>query len=98
MSKEAALIPDKAVQYFDAFGGWAEGDETFTGRNRPGEAQITYYQRGRHIFGDLKIEILDQNGKQVDTVAGSKHRGLEPRQLVDAREGAGGSTSGDSAV
>jgi hypothetical protein len=24
----------------------------------------------------LKIEILDQNGKQVDTVAGSKHRGL----------------------
>ena len=76
MSKEAALIPGKAVQYFDTFGGWAEGDESFTGRNRPGEAQITYYQRGRHIFGDLKIEILDQNGKQVDTVAGSKHRGL----------------------
>ena len=64
------------MQYFDTFGGWAEGDESFTGRNRPGEAQITYYQRGRHIFGDLKIEILDQNGKQVDTVAGSKHRGL----------------------
>src|SRR5947207_7835788 len=76
MSKEAALIPGMAVQYFDAFGGWAEGDESFTGRSRPGEAQITYYQRGRHIFGDLKIEILDQNGKQVDTVAGSKHRGL----------------------
>jgi hypothetical protein len=76
MSKEAALIPGKAVQYFDAFGGWPEGDESFTGRSRPGEAQITYYQRGRHIFGDLKIEILDQDGKQVDTVAGSKHRGL----------------------
>jgi photosystem II stability/assembly factor-like uncharacterized protein len=76
MSKEATLIPGKAVQYFDAFGGWAEGDETFTGRNRPGEAQITYYQRGRHIFGDLKIEILDANGKLVDSVAGSKHRGL----------------------
>src|SRR4029077_9474731 len=76
MSKEAALIPGKAVQYFDVFGGWPEGDESFSGRNRPGEAQITYYQRGRHIFGDLKIEILDSNGKQVDTVAGSKHRGL----------------------
>ncbi len=76
MSKEAALIPNKAVQYFDAFGGWPEGDESFTGRNRPSEAQITYYQKSRHIFGDLKIEILDQNGKQVDTVAGSKHRGL----------------------
>jgi hypothetical protein len=76
MSKEAALIPGKAVQYFDTFGGWPEGDEAFTGRSRPGEAQITYYQRARHIFGDLKIEILDQSGKQVDTVAGSKHRGL----------------------
>ncbi len=76
MSKEAALIPGKAVQYFEAFGGWPEGDETFTGPSRPQEAQITYYQKGRHIFGDLKIEILDQNGKQIDTVAGSKHRGL----------------------
>jgi len=76
MSKEAALIPGKAIQYFDVFGGWADGDEAFTGRSRPGEAQITYYQKGRHIFGDLKIEILDQNGKVVDSVAGSKHRGL----------------------
>jgi len=76
MSKEAVLIPGKAVQYFEAYGGWPEGDEAFTGRNRPSEAQITYYQRSRHIFGDLKIEILDQNGKVVDTVAGSKHRGL----------------------
>jgi photosystem II stability/assembly factor-like uncharacterized protein len=76
MAKEATLIPGKAVQYFATFGGWAEGDESFHGQNRPEEAQITYYQRGRHIFGDLKIEILDENGKQIDTVAGSKHRGL----------------------
>ncbi len=76
MSKEAALIPGKAIQYFDAGGGWIEGDESFVGRSRPSEAQITYYQRSRHIFGDLKIEILDESGKVVDTVAGSKHRGL----------------------
>jgi photosystem II stability/assembly factor-like uncharacterized protein len=76
MGKEAALIPSKAIQYFGASGGWIEGDESFTGRNRPSEAQITYYQKGRHIFGDLKIEIFDANGKLVDTVAGSKHRGL----------------------
>jgi photosystem II stability/assembly factor-like uncharacterized protein len=77
MSQEAALIASKpAFQYFETFGGWPEGDETFLGRSRPNEAQITYYQKGRHIFGDLKIEILDQNGKLVDSVAGSKHRGL----------------------
>ncbi|HTW30944.1 MAG TPA: hypothetical protein VMD76_04655, partial [Candidatus Sulfotelmatobacter sp.] len=76
MAKEAALIPGRTVQYFDTAGGWPEGDETFNGRGRPTEAQITYYQRSRHIFGDLKIEIFDQNGKLIDSVAGSKHRGL----------------------
>jgi photosystem II stability/assembly factor-like uncharacterized protein len=77
MTKDAALLPGRSsIQYFDAWGGWAEGDETFKGRNRPSDAQITYYQKGRHIFGDLTIEIFDQDGKLVDTVAGSKHRGL----------------------
>ncbi len=77
MSKEAALIPGRpAVQYFQANGGWPEGDESYAGRSRPDDAQITYYQRGRHIFGDLKIEVLDANGKVVDAITGSKHRGL----------------------
>ena len=77
MAKEAALIPGRpAMQYFDVFGGWPEGDEAFSGRSRPADAQITYYQKGRHIYGDLKIEIFDPSGKLVDTVPGSKHRGL----------------------
>jgi photosystem II stability/assembly factor-like uncharacterized protein len=77
MSKEAVLIPGRpAMQYFEVSGGWPEGDESFSGRSRPTEAQITYYQKGRHIFGDLKIEIFDPSGKLIDTVAGSKHRGL----------------------
>jgi photosystem II stability/assembly factor-like uncharacterized protein len=77
MSKEAALIAGRdAIQYFRAQGGWAEGDETFVGRSRPDDAQISYYQQKRHIFGDLKIEVFDPDGKLVDTVAGSKHRGL----------------------
>jgi photosystem II stability/assembly factor-like uncharacterized protein len=76
MSKQATLLPGRTIQYFDTFGGWSEGDETFNGRGRSTDAQITYYQRSRHIFGDLKIEILDQDGKVIDSVAGSKHRGL----------------------
>jgi photosystem II stability/assembly factor-like uncharacterized protein len=77
MTKEATLLPGRpSIQYFEVNGGWAEGDESFHGRNRPEDAQITYYQKGRHIFGDLKIEIFDQDGKLVDTVAGGKHRGL----------------------
>jgi len=77
MSKEATLIEGPpTIQYFNANGGWPEGDESFNGPSRSTDAFITYYQKGRHIFGDLKIEIFDQNGKLMDTVAGSKHRGL----------------------
>jgi photosystem II stability/assembly factor-like uncharacterized protein len=77
MEKDAALIEGPpAIQYFNANGGWPEGDETFNGQTRSGDAFITYYQKRRHIFGDLKIEIFDQDGKLLDTIAGSKHRGL----------------------
>ena len=77
MTKEAALIQGPpAVQYVSASGGWAYGDEAFIGPSRPTDAFIDYYQRSRHIFGDLKIEIFDSTGKLVDTVPSSKHRGL----------------------
>jgi len=37
---------------------------------------ITYYQRKRHIFGDLKIEVLDSKGQVVGSIPASKRRGL----------------------
>jgi photosystem II stability/assembly factor-like uncharacterized protein len=76
MAKDAVLLESAGVQYLNANGGWAEGDATFSGSSRTSDAYITYYQRGRHIFGDLKIEIFDQDGKLMDTIAGTKHRGL----------------------
>ncbi|HVO81808.1 MAG TPA: hypothetical protein VMT28_13820 [Terriglobales bacterium] len=77
MAKDAALIQGPpAIQYMSASGGWPEGDESFNGPSRSNEAFIDYYQKRRHIFGDLKIEIFDQDGKLIDTIASSKHRGL----------------------
>ena len=77
MGKEAEFLPvPPVVQYIQAFGGWAEGDNSFQGASRPEDAHIPYYQRSRHIFGDLKIEILDEQGKLVDVVPSSKHRGV----------------------
>jgi photosystem II stability/assembly factor-like uncharacterized protein len=77
MQKDAVLLTGKPViQYMNSNGGWPEGDEAFSGPSRPTDAFITYYQKSRHIFGDLKIEIFDQDGKLLDTIAGSKHRGL----------------------
>src|SRR5947209_7602489 len=64
------------VQRIPAQGGWANGDAAFVGPNPPDDAVITYYQKKRHIFGDLKIEVYDQAGKLVGTVPSSKRRGL----------------------
>jgi hypothetical protein len=77
MAKDATLIEGApAIQYLNANGGWPEGDESFNGPSRTTDAFVDYYQKRRHIFGDLKIEILDQDSKLVDTITGSKHRGL----------------------
>ncbi len=76
MAKDAVLLDSSSIQYLNSNGGWPEGDATFSGPSRTQDAFITYYQKGRHIFGDMKIEIIDPDGKVVDTIAGSKHRGL----------------------
>ena len=77
LGEDAGFLPvPPAVQWMETFGGWAEGDGAFRGPSRPEEAMIPYYQRSRHIYGDLKIEIFDPQGKLVDTIAASKHRGV----------------------
>jgi photosystem II stability/assembly factor-like uncharacterized protein len=77
MASEAAFFPmPPVVQYISANAGWAEGDNSFHGPGRPEDAQITYYQRSRHIFGDLKIEVFDEKGNFVDSVVSSGHRGV----------------------
>jgi photosystem II stability/assembly factor-like uncharacterized protein len=76
MAKDAVLLDSTSVQYLNSSGGWNEGEATFSGPSRTQDAFITYYQKSRHIFGDMKIEIIDPDGKLVDTIAGSKHRGI----------------------
>jgi hypothetical protein len=77
LSEDAGFLPiPSAVQWMEVGGGWAEGDGTFSGPSKPTDAFIPYYQRSRHIYGDIKIEILDSAGKLVDTIAASKHRGV----------------------
>ncbi|MCU1347819.1 MAG: sialidase, partial [Acidobacteria bacterium] len=59
-----------------ANGGWVNGDASYTGDNPTDAAVITYYLKKRHIFGDMKIEVLDAAGKLVGTVPSTKRRGL----------------------
>jgi len=77
LAKAAVFLQAKpSVQAIPAGGGWANGDAAFVGPNPTDEAVFVYYQKKRHIFGDLKIEVLDSTGKVVGTVPSSKRRGL----------------------
>jgi hypothetical protein len=37
---------------------------------------INYYQRERHLFGKLKLEVLDSSGRVIDELPASKRPGL----------------------
>ena len=77
LRSEVAFLPGRPVQQrMPARGGWVEGDATFVGENPPSGAVITFYQRARHVFGPLSLEILDSTGKLIDTLSPPKRRGL----------------------
>jgi photosystem II stability/assembly factor-like uncharacterized protein len=77
VAQEAAFLPWRPTQQrIVGQGGWSEGDATFTGPNPASGAVISYYQRTRHLFGPIKLEILDAQGNVVDAVPPSKRRGI----------------------
>ena len=77
MTKEAVFLQSTpAVMQIPAQGGWVNGDAKFEGPNPPGDAVITYYQKKRHIFGDLTMEVFGPDGKSLGTIPSSKRRGL----------------------
>jgi len=77
MAQEAVFLNAKpAQQRLEANGGWPEGSATFSGANPPDAAVITYYQKKRHIFGKMKLEIFDAQGKLVDTLPPNNRRGI----------------------
>ncbi len=77
LTEDATFLPSRlSIQYLQANGGWPEGDSTYTAPGRPESAAITYYQRGRHMLGDMKIEIFDAQGKLLDTLSPGLKRGI----------------------
>jgi len=104
LTQEAAFVSARPVQQrIEANGGWPGGAATFTGDNPPDAAVITYYQRTRHLFGKLKIEVLDASGRVVDELPASKRPGLnrviwsmheKPPRVPPAAQIAGAGTRG----
>jgi photosystem II stability/assembly factor-like uncharacterized protein len=107
-SQDVAFVSARPVQQrIEGSGGWANGDAVFVGDNPPDAAVITYYQKTRHLFGKLKIEILDSAKRVVDEVPASKRPGLnrvtwsmreKPPRVPPAAQIAFGSTRGPRLV
>ena len=77
LAQDAVFVPGKQVQQrLETNGGWAEGNATFFGPDPVDAALITYYQKKRHIFGKMTIEIFDDQNKLIDTVPANSRRGL----------------------
>ena len=68
-SRPAPQVVTNQLQSFGA-------DDEFVGRNPPEAAWITYYLKKRHLFGDLKVEIYDQEGEKITEIPGGKRVGL----------------------
>ena len=86
--RPSTFLPGRPVQQrMPAQAGWADGDAVFVGPEpaRRGRS-INYYQRSRHLFGKLKLEVLDDQGKVVDTLNADEPPRDQPRQLDDAAE------------
>jgi photosystem II stability/assembly factor-like uncharacterized protein len=77
LKQDVAFVSARPVQQrIDGQGGWANGDAVFVGENPPDAAVINYYQRERHLFGKMKLEVLDSSGRVVDQLPASKRPGL----------------------
>ena len=77
MGQEAAFVGiGPAVQRLPSFDFSVQGDAKYVGPGEPDDAVITYYQRRRHVFGDLAIDVRDSSGKVVAVIPSSKRRGL----------------------
>lgn len=77
LAEDAGFLPGRpAQQRIETFGGWMEGSAAFSGPNPPKGAWITYYQQKRHIFGRMKLEVFDSDGKLLDTLPTKSRHGL----------------------
>ena len=77
ISQDAAFVSARPEQQrIEANGGWPNGAAAFVGDNPAHGAVMTYYQRTRHLFGKLRIEVRDASGELIDELPASPRRGL----------------------
>lgn len=77
LSRDIVLLPARPAELLLAGNLQSfPGDDEFVGQNPEDAALITYYQRRRHMFGDLKVEVYDPQGELITTLPGGKLAGI----------------------
>ncbi len=76
-SKEVYMFESKPIDLtmgkYQTVGTQSEG---WSANNTPQQAPIKYYFRDRLNTGDVKIEIYDKQGKLLQTIPGTKRKGI----------------------
>jgi photosystem II stability/assembly factor-like uncharacterized protein len=77
LEREAAFLPGRPGQR-KVFGddNWANGDAEYDGPGPASGVVITYHLNKRHIFGELKLEVVDGAGQVIATLPSGKRRGI----------------------
>lgn len=68
-SRPSVMVESGALQSFSGAG-------EFVGENPSEVAVISYYLKKRHMFGDMKINILDDNDQIITTLVAGKRKGI----------------------
>jgi hypothetical protein len=77
LEKSVAVLPSRpAVQSVVATLQDFPGDAEYVGPNAPDGAYIAYYLKERHVFGTLKVEVLDAGGKVIQSLAPGTRQGI----------------------
>lgn len=77
LEKDAALLPTRpAVVSSGHYGQAFPSTDSYAGPNTPEIATIQYYLKDRLNTGDVTVEIIDQNGKVIASMPGTKRKGV----------------------
>ena len=77
LAADVTMLPSRpSVLNIPAFEQRFDGDAAFDGESPGDEAQLAYYLKKRHMFGDCRLELYDASGKLVVTAPGGKRRGI----------------------
>ena len=77
MESDVALLPSRPAEMaVEAQLQDFRGNDEFVGANPSEAATITYWLKKRHLFGDLKVEVYDREGRLITTIPGTKRVGI----------------------